>query len=183
MSARKTKAASVAAVPANGKSASADANSTKSRSAEDKTRAKVKAEDKPKAKVKSAGLPAKDKTKAKSAGVPVKAAMRYIMKDIGRAGVAWDDSNTADLAKVFTVRFHLDFMSRIYLGMLLSRCGLTPEEYLAGLLREKFSEAVKELEKDKAAKDFCDAVFFHSIASLVNIDGFMRLAFVPAFIA
>ena len=181
MNARKTKAASVAAVPVKGKSASAGANSTKSRSAEDKTRAKVKAEDKTKAK--TAGVPAKDKTKSKSAGVPVEAAMRYIMEDIGRAGVAWDDSNTTDLAKVFTVRFHLDFMSRIYLGMLLSRCGLTPEEYLAGLLREKFSEAVKELEKDKAAKDFCDAVFFHSIASLVNIDGFMRLAFVPAIIA
>ena len=182
MSARKTKAASVAAVPANGKSASADANSTKSRSAEEKTKAKDKtksrsAEDKTKSKS------AKDKTKSKSAGVPAEAAMRYIMKDIGRAGVAWDDSNTADLAKVFTVRFHLDFMSRIYLGMLSSRCGHTPEDYLAGLLREKFSEAVKELGKDKAAKDFCEAVFFHSIASLVNIDGFMRLAFVPAIIA
>ena len=177
MSARKTKAASVAAVPAKGKSASADANSTKSRSAEDKTKAKVKA---------------KDTTKAKSAGVPAggennprlaKSAFEFILKDIGGAGVAWDESNTADLSKVFTVRLRLDIMDRIKLGVLASRCGLTPEEYLSGILRENYIKAAEELVKDKAAKDFCEAVYFHSIASLVNVDGFMRLAFVPAIIA
>lgn len=110
-------------------------------------------------------------------------ALQVVVKDIAGAGVKWDESNTADLSKVFTVPLRLDISDRIKLGVLASRSSCPPGEYLSGILRKKFIEEAEELMKDKTAKDFCEAVYMHSLSALVNVDGFLRLAFIPAIIA
>lgn len=186
MSARKTKAASVAAVPAKGKSASADANSTKSRSAENKTKAKVKAEDKTKAK--TAGVPAGGvaRFRPKADGDDAEdadTALRWVIRDMAAGGMAWDSSNTAPTVKTFTVQLRLDLGDRIKLGMLAAGCRCAPERFLSDILRGKFEECADKLLKDKSAQDFYAGAFLHSVSALVDVKGAPRLAFAPAIIA
>lgn len=176
MSARKTKAASVAAVPAKGRSASADANSTKSRSAEDKTKAK------------SAGVPAGGvaKFRPKADGDDAEdadTALRWVLKDMAAGGVTWNSSNTAPIVKTFTVQLRLDLEGRIKLGMLAAGCRCAPGKFLSDILRGKFEECADKLLKDKSAQDFYAGAFLHSVSALVDVKGAPRLAFAPAIIA
>ena len=179
MSARKTKAASVAAVPANGKSARADSDSIKSnsaKSAEDKTKDKAPG-------VPAGGVatfrPKADGDDAEAADT----ALRWVLRDISSGGVEWDESNTTPAQKDFLVRLRLDLGDRIKLGMLASQRRCTPERFLADILRGKFEECSDRLLEDARNAKFFAGALCHTASAVVNVGGAARLAFAPAVIA